>query len=170
MFDPWKKSCDKPRQCIEKSPLSQSYSFPSSFVWLWELDHKEGWVLKNWCFLTAVLEKTLASPLDCKEINQSILKELSAEHSLEGLKLKLLYVTPPDVKNWLSGKDPDVGEDWRREEKGMIEDEMVGWHHRLYGHEFEQALGVVMDREAWCAAVHVVTDSWTLLGWIKVLG
>ena len=94
---PWKKSYDQPRQHIEKQrhyfinkgPSSQSYSFFSSRVWIWELQYKESWVLKNWCFWTVVLEKTLESPLDCKEINQSILKEISPECSLEGLMLKL---------------------------------------------------------------------------------
>ena len=100
MLDPWKKSCDKPRQCIEKSPLSQSYSFSSSFVWLCELDHKEGWVLKNWYFLTAVLEKTLASHLDCKEINQSILKEISPEYSLQGLMLRLKLQYFGQLTHW----------------------------------------------------------------------
>ena len=92
-----KKSCDQPRQHIKKqrhyltnkSPSSQSYGFSSSHVWMWELDYKESWVLKNWCFWTMVLEKTLESPLDCKESNQSILKEVSPEYSLEALMLKL---------------------------------------------------------------------------------
>ena len=112
---------------------------------MWELDHKEGWVLKNWCFWTAVLEKTLESPLDCKEIqpvhpkgNQCWIfigrTDAEAEAPILGL---------PDAQNWLIGKDPDAGKDWRQEERGMTEDEMVGWHHWLNGHEFEQALGVV---------------------------
>ena len=103
---PWKKSYDQPRQHIkkqrhyfaDKSPSSQSYGFSSSHVWMWELDHKESWAPKNWCFWTVVLEKTLESPLDYKEIkpvnpkgNQSILKEISPEYSLEGLMLKLQY-------------------------------------------------------------------------------
>ena len=117
--------------------------FSSSRVWLWELDHKEIWVPKNWCFWTMVLEKTLESPLDCKEIqpvhpkgNQSwiFIGRIDAE-----AEAPILW--PPDVKNWLNGKDPDVGKDWRQE-KGATEDEMVGWHHQLDGHEFEQARGV----------------------------
>ena len=111
---------------------------------MWELDHKESWALKNWCFWTVVLEKTLESPLDCKEIqpvnpkaNQSWIfigrTDAEAETSI---------LWPPDVKNWAIGKDPDAGKDWRQEEKGMIEDEMVGWHHQLDGYQFEQALGV----------------------------
>ena len=140
----WKKSYDKPQQHVkkqrhyfaDKGPSSQSCGFSSSHVWIWELDHKESWVLKNWCFWTVVLEKTLESPLDCKEI--------SREYSLEGLMLKLKFpiLWPPDAKNWLIGKDPDAGKDWRWEEKGTTEDEMVGWHHSLNGHEFEQAPGV----------------------------
>ena len=89
---------------------------------MWELDYKDDWVLKNWCFWTVVLEKTLESPLDYKESKQSILKEMSPECSLEGLmlKLKLPILWPPDVKNWFIGKDPDAGKDWNREEKGRI--------------------------------------------------
>ena len=124
---------------------NQSYGFSSSHVWMWELDYKESWVLKNWCFWTVVL-KTLKSPLDCKEIKpilKEILKENSPEHSLEGLmlKLKLQYFGRLMLKSWLIGKDPDSGKDWRQEEKGMTEDKMVGWHHQFNGHEFEWTLG-----------------------------
>ena len=111
---------------------------------MWELDYKESWVLKNWCFWTVVLEKTPESPLDCKEIqpvhpkgNQSWIFIWRADAEAEA---PILW--PPDEKNWLIGKDPDAGKDWGWEEKGMTEDEMVGWHHWLDGHEFEQALGV----------------------------
>ena len=106
---------------------------------MWELDYKESWAPKNWRFWTVVLEKTLESPLDYKEINQSILKEMSTKYSLGGrmLKLKLPILRPPDGKNWLTGKDPDAGKDWRREEKRMTKDEMVGWYHQFNGHEFE---------------------------------
>ena len=109
-----------------------------------ELDHRETWALKTWCFWTVVLEKTLGSPLDCKRSNQSILTKISSKYSLEGLMLEVEtpILWPPDTKNWLIGKDPDVGKDWRQKEKGMTEDEMVEWHHRLDGHEFEQAPGV----------------------------
>ena len=151
MLAPWKKSYNQPRQHIKKQrhffankvPSSQSYGFSSSHVWIWELDHKEGWALKNWCFWTVVLEKTLESPLDCKEIqpvhpkgNQSwiFIGRTDAE-----AEVPILW--PPDGKNWLIGKDPDAGKDWRQE-KGTIADEMVGWDHQLDGHEFEQALGV----------------------------
>ena len=122
----------------------ESYGFSSSHKWMWELDHKEGWVLKNWCFQTVVLEKTLESPLDCKEIqpvnpkgNQSWMFIGRTDAEAEAPVL-----WPPDAKNWLSGKDPDAGKDWRQEEKGMTEDEMVGWHHWLNEHEFAQVLGV----------------------------
>ena len=112
--------------------------FFSSHVWLWELDYKESWVLKNWCFWTVVLEKTLSSPLDCKEIqpvhpkgNQSwvFIGRTDAE-----AETPILW--PPDVKNWLIGKDSEAGQDWRQE-MGLTEGEMVGWHHWLDGHEFE---------------------------------
>ena len=111
---------------------------------MWELEHKESWVLKNWCFWTVVLEKTLESPLDCKEIkpvnpkgNQSWLFIGRTDAESEA---PILW--PPDAKNVLIGKDPDTGKDWRQEEKGMTEDEIVGWHHWLDGHESEQTLGV----------------------------
>ena len=110
---------------------------------MWELDHKEGWVLKNWCFLIMVLEKALDSPLDSKEIKPFnpkgnkpwiFIGETDAEAEAPILWLH-------DVKRQLIGKDPDAGKDWRQEEKGMTEDEMVGWHHWLNGHEIEQAPG-----------------------------
>ena len=113
---------------------------------MWEFDHKECWAPKNWCFWTVVLEKTLEGPLDCKEIkpkSNQILKEISHEYSLEWLMLKLKpTLWPPDAKNWLTGKDPDAGKDWRQEKKWTTHDKMVGWHHRLDGLEFEQASGV----------------------------
>ena len=127
-----------------KAPSSQSYGFCSSHVWKWELDYKESWAPKNWCFRTVVLEKTLESPLDCREIklvnpkgNQSW-----AFTGRTDAEAETLVLWPPDAKNWLTGKDPDAGKDWRQEEKGTTEDEMVGWHHWLDGHGFEQAPGV----------------------------
>ena len=127
-----------------KSPFSQGYGFSKCHVWMWELDYKESWVPKNWCFWTVVLEKTLESPLDCKEIQPVHLKGNQSwifigRIDAEG-ETPILW--PPDAKSWLIGKDPDAGKDWGQEKKGMTEDEMVGWHHRLGGHEFEQALGV----------------------------
>ena len=138
---------------IDKGPSSQSYDFSSSHVWMWELDHKESCVAKNWCFWTMVLKKTLENPLDTWRSNQSILKEISPEYSLEGL---LLNVLPPDAKSWFIWKDPDAGKDWRQE-KGTTEDEMVGWHHQLDGREFEWTPGFGDGREVWFAAVL----SWT---------
>ena len=109
---------------------------------MWELDHKEGWAPKNWCFRTVVLEKTLESPLDYKEIKPVNPKEINPEYSLEGLMLKLHSILwPPDETSHLIGKDPDAGKDWRQEEKGMTEDEGVRWHNPLNRHEFKQALG-----------------------------
>ena len=104
-----------------------------------------------------------------RKSNQSIPKEISPEYLLEGLvlKLKLPILWPLDAKSRLIGKDPDAGKDWRQQEKGMTEDEMVGWHHRLSGHEFEQAPGDGKDREAWCAAVHGVTKSQTWREWLN---
>ena len=142
-----KRRYDQPRQHIKKQRhyfankglSSQRYGFFSSHVWMWELDYKDSWVLKNWCFWTVVLEKTLESPLDSKEIqlvhpkgNQSWISfgrtDAEAETPILGSR---------DVKNWLIGKDPDAGKDWRWEKKRTTEDEMVGWHHRLDGHNFE---------------------------------
>ena len=127
-----------------KVHLVKAMVFSSSHVWMWELDCKESWVIKNWCFWTVVLEKTLESPLDCKEFqpihpkgNQSwiFIGRTDAE-----AETPILW--PPDVKSWLIWKDPDAGKDWRQEEKGTTEDNMDRWYHRLDGHEFEQALGV----------------------------
>ena len=109
-----------------------------------ELDYKESWAWKNWCFWTVVFEETLKCPLDYKEIqpvhpkgNQSWVFIGRTDVETETLKF-----WPPDAKSWLIWKDPDVGKDWRQEEKGTTEDEMVWWHHWLNGHEFEQTLGV----------------------------
>ena len=152
MLAPWKKSYDQPSQHIKKQRhysankglSSQSYGFSSSRVWMWELDHKESWVPKNWCFELWCWRRPLRVPWTARRSNQSILKEISPEYSLEGLMLKLKtpILWPPDAKDWFTGKDPDAGKDWRQGEKGMTEDEMVGWHHWLNGHEFEQGLEV----------------------------
>ena len=104
----------------------QSYGLPSSHLWVWELDHKESWAPKNRCFWTVVLEKTLDSPLDCKDQSWIFIGRTDAEAETPRLWL-------PDEKYWLIWKDPDAGKDWRREEKGTTEDEMVGWHHWLTG-------------------------------------
>ena len=130
-----------------KGPYSQSYGFSSSCVWIWELDHKEGWMLKTWCFRTVVLKKTLENPLDCKDIksvnpkgNQTWVFIGRTDAEAEAPTL-----WPPNAKNWLTEKDPDVGKDWEQEEIRVIGVEMVGWHHSLNGYEFEQASG---DSEA----------------------
>ena len=154
MLTPWKESYDQSRSIFKSRDITLSTKvcpvnamvFSSSHVWMWELDYKENRVPKNWCFWTVVLEKTLESPLDCKEIqtvhpkgNQPWIfigrMKLIHHHSLM-MKLKLQYFSSPDAKNWLIGKDPDAGKDWRQEEKGTTEDEMVGWHHQLNRHEF----------------------------------
>ena len=146
MLAPWKKRYDKLRQHIKKQkyfankgPSGQSYGFSSSHVWMWELDHKENWGPKNWYFWTVVLEKTLESPLDCKEI-QPVHPKGNQSGILIGrtdTEAETPILCPSDAKNWLIGKDPDAGKDWRQEAKGTIEDEMVGWHHWLNGHVFE---------------------------------
>ena len=158
MLAPWKKSYDKPRQHIKmqrhhfanKSPYGLSYGFSSNHVWIWELDHKEGWAPKNWCFLTVMLEKTLDSPLDCKikpvhlKGNQSwiLIRRTDAEAETP-------IFWPPDVKSRLFGKDPNAGKDWGQEEKWAMEDKMVVWHHQLNGHELSKLWEIGKDREAW---------------------
>ena len=111
---------------------------------MWELDYKESWAPKNWCYWTVMLDKTFESPLDCKEI-QPVHSKWYQSWIFIGrtdAEAETPILWPPDVKNWLTGKDPDVGKDWKQEEKGMTEDEMVGWHHWLDEHEFEKAPGV----------------------------
>ena len=146
-FTPWKESCDQPRQHIKKQRhysvnkgLShQGYGFSSGHVWMWELDYKESWVPKNWCFWTMVLEKTLESPLDCKEI-QPVHPKGDQSWVFIGrtdVEAETPILWPSDVKSWLIWKEPDAGKDWGQEEKGMTEDEMVGCHHWLDRHEFE---------------------------------
>ena len=172
---------DQPRQHIKKQrdyfaskgPSSESYGFSSGHVWIWELDYVESWAPKNWCFWIVVLEKTLKSPLDCKEIqpvhpkgNQFwiFIGRTDAEPETPTL-------WPPDTK-WLIGKDPDAGKDCRQKEKGMTEDEMVGWHHWLSGHESEQAQGVDDGQGSLpCCSPwgHRVGHYWmTKLNWLKL--
>ena len=109
-----------------------------------ELDYKESWVLKNWCFWTVLLEKTLESPLECKKIKPANPKGNQSWIFIgrNDAEAEAPIFWPPDVNNWLIGKDPDAGKGWGQEEKGMTEDKIVGWHHQLNGHEFEQTLGV----------------------------
>ena len=149
MLTPWKESYDQPRQHIKKqrhyfannSLSSQGYGFSSSHVWMWELDHKETWAPKNWCFWTVVLEKTLESPLDCKEIKPVNPKGSQSWMFIGRTDAEASILWPPDVKNWLTRKDPDAGKDQRQDEKGITEYEMVRRHHQLNGHEYEQAPG-----------------------------
>ena len=113
-------------------------------VWMWELDCEEGWALENWCFSTVVLEKTLESPLDCKEI-QPVHCEGDQSWDFFGrndAKAEAPVLWPPHVKCWLIGKDSDARRDWRQEEKGTTEDEIAGWHHWLDGHESGWTPGV----------------------------
>ena len=136
---PWKESYDQSRQHIRKRThyfankglSSQSCDFSSSQIQMWELDYKESWAPKNCCFWTVVLEKTLESPLDCKEI-QPVYRKWNQFWIFIGrtdTEVETSILWPPDVKNWLTGKDPDAWKDWRQEEKGTTEDAMVGWHH-----------------------------------------
>ena len=157
----------KKQRCYfaKKGPSSQSYGFSSSHVWMWELDHKESWMLKNWCFWTMVLEMTLQSPFDCKEVqpvhpkgNQSWIFIGRSDAEAE---TPILW--PPDLKNWFLGKDFDIVKDWRQEEKGMTEDEMVEWHHQLNGHEFEQAPGDGEGQGSLVCCSPLGCKSWTQL-------
>ena len=122
-----------------KGPSSQGYGFSSGHVWMWELDYKESWAPKNWCFWTVVLDKTLESPLDCKEIQPVHPKgnQFQIFIGRTDVEVETRILWPHDVKNWLIWKAPDDGKDWRQKEKGTTEDEMVGWHQWLSRHEFE---------------------------------
>ena len=122
-----------------RDPPSQSFGFSSSHVWMWKLDCEESWALKNWCFWTVVLEKTLESPLERKEIQPVHPKGDQSWIFIGNIdaEAETLIIWPPDMKNWLIWKYPDAGKDWRQKEKEMTEDEMVEWHHQLNGHEFE---------------------------------
>ena len=171
----WKKGYDQLRQHVknqrhyfaDKGPYNQSCCFSSSHVWMWQLDPKEGWTSlawpKNWCFWTVVLEKTLESPLDTKEV-QPVSPKRNQSWILIGrtdAEAEAPILWPLDSKSQLIGKDPDSGS-WGREEKGTTEAEMVRWHHWLNG-LICKLWEMVKDREAWCAAVHEVTKSWTRL-------
>ena len=139
----WKKSYNKPKQHIikerhhfaDKGPSSQSYGFSNSYVQMWELDHKEGWVSKNWCFQTVVLEKILEGPLDSREHKPDNPTGNQPWIFTGTTDAEAPTLWPPDMKNQLIGKNLDAGKDWGQEEKGLTEDEMVEWH------EFKQTLG-----------------------------
>ena len=141
---------------------------------MWELDCEESWALKNWCFWTVVLKKTLESPLDCKEIQPVHPKGDQSWEFIGGtdVEAETPVLWPPHAQSWLIWKDTDAGRDWGQE-KGTMEDEMAGWHHWLDAHEFEWTPGVGDDREAWRAAIHGVTKSrarlsdWTELNWTE---
>ena len=148
----------------------------SGYVWMWGLNEKESWALKNWCFWTVVLEKTLECPLDCKEI-QPVHSGGDQPWDFfvrNDAKAETPVLWPPHAKSWLIGKYSDAGRDWGQEEKGTTEDEMAGWHHWLDGHEFGGLRELVMDREAWLAVIHGVAKSrtqlsdWTELNWTFV--
>ena len=119
--------------------IFQGYGFSSGHVWTWELDCEDSWVPKNWCFWTVVLEKTLESPLDCKEIQPVHPKGDQSWVFIgrTGAEAETPVLWPTYAESWLTGKYPDAGRDWGQEEKGMTEDEMAGWHSRLDGHEFD---------------------------------
>ena len=143
---------------------------------MWEVDSEESWAPKNWCFWIVVLEKTLESPLDCKEI-QPVHPKGDQSWVFIGrtdAEAETPILWPTHVKSWLIGKDPDAGRHWGHEEKGTTEDEMAGWHHRLYGCELEWTLGVGDGQGGLAAAIHGVTKSrtwlsdWTELNWISV--
>ena len=149
---PWKESYDQPRQhtkkqrhyFVSKGPSSQGYGFSIGHVWMWEINYKESWMQKNWCFWTVVLEKTLKSPLDCKEV-QPVHPKGDRSWVFIGrtdVEAETPILWPPHVKSWLIGKDPDAGKDWGQKEKETTEDEMVRWHHRLNGHGFGWTPGV----------------------------
>ena len=143
---------------------------------MWELDYKEVWEPKNWCFWTVVLEKTLESPLDCKEIQPINLKGNQSWifTGRTDVEAETPILWPPDVKNWVTWKDPDAGKDWRQEEKGTTEDEIVGWHYQLNGHEFDSTPGVGdgQGRLACCCpwGLRVGHDWVTELNWTESQG
>ena len=146
---PWKKSCDQPGQHVKKQrhhfadkcSSSQSYGFSSSHVWMWELDHEEGWAPKNWCFQNVVLEKTFESPLDSKEMKPVNPKGNQPWIFIGRADIETPILYPTYGKSQLIGKDSDAWKNWGQQEKGATDNEMVGWHHRLNGYEFEQTLG-----------------------------
>jgi len=144
---------------LTKVRLVKAMVFSRIHIWMWELDYKESWAPKNWCFWTMVLEKTVESPLDCKEI-KSVNPKGNESWMFIGrtdAEVETPIFWQPNVRNQLIGKDLDAEKDWRREEKGMTEDEMVGWHHWCMDMSLSRVRELVMDREGWHATVHGVT-------------
>ena len=168
MLAPWKESYDQPRQHIKKQrhhfvnkgPSSQGYGFSHGHVWMWEFDYKESWAPKNWCIWSGVLEKTLKSPLACKEIQPVHPKEISPGcHLRTGIEAETPILWPPDAKSWLIWKDPDAGKDWGQERRGR---QRMRWLDGITD-STDMNLGelrqLVMNREAWHAAIYGVSKS-----------
>ena len=172
---PWKESYDQPRQHIQKqrhyfankSPSSQSYGFSTSHVWMWELDYKEIWAPRIDAFELWCWRKPLRVLWTARRFNQSILKEINPDiHWKDWCWNWNANTLATWLKKWLIRKDPDAGKDWRQEEKGTTEDEIVGWHHDSMDMNLSKLWEMVKDREAWHAAIHGVTKNWTWLsGW-----
>ena len=164
----------KSRDITLQQMSSQGYGFSSGHVWVWELNSEESWGWNNWCFWTVVLEKTLESPLDCKEI-QPVHSEGDQSWLFFGrndAKVEAPVLWPPHVKSWLIGKDSDAGRDWGQEEKKTTEDEMAGWHHQHVGHEFEWTLGEGDGQEglACCHSWdHKESDTTERLNWTELM-